>query len=210
MQASHQRRKIFIVDDDPSIHDVLSQAMWFDGYEPVSFADGNSFIAVAATQLPACVLLDINMPRRSGLEVLRDVNAKVYPAPILMLSARRDVPSVVSALKAGARDFIEKPFDVCTVLERVQDVISMTDDNSQKDGPPRPAFLGEDRLTRREREVLTHIARGASNKEMSKILGISIRTIEVHRAHVMQKLNAKNAAHLVHIVLLGQQKTIDA
>lgn len=202
MQAPQQRPKIFIVDDDPSVHDVLSHAIWFDGFEAVSFADGNAFLAAANTQRPACVLLDISMPRRSGLEVLQELNAKRYPAPIVMLSARRDVPSIVTALKAGAKDFIEKPFDVCTVLERVQDLIN-SDDDGDIDSPARPNFFGEDRLTRREREVLTHIIKGSSNKEMSRLLGISIRTIEVHRAHVMQKLRAKNAAHLVNIVLAG-------
>ena len=206
MQAPQQRPKIFIVDDDPSVHDVLSQAIWFDGFEPVNFADGSSFLAAANTQRPACVLLDISMPRRSGLEVLQELNAKTYPAPIVMLSARRDVPSVVTALKAGARDFIEKPFDVCTVLERVQDLINPADDDETVN-PPRLLFYGEDRLTRREREVLTHIIKGSSNKEMSRLLGISIRTIEVHRAHVMQKLRAKNAAHLVNIVLGGDKNS---
>ncbi len=202
-QALPQRPKIFIVDDDPSVHDVLSQAIWFDGFEPVNFSDGSSFLAAANMQRPACVLLDISMPRRSGLEVLQDLNAKTYPAPIVMLSARRDVPSVVTALKAGARDFIEKPFDICTVLERVQDLINPADDDMP--GSPRLLFHGEDRLTRREHEVLSHIIRGSSNKEMSRLLGISIRTIEVHRAHVMQKLRAKNAAHLVNIVLGGNK-----
>jgi len=202
MQAPLQRPKIFIVDDDPSVHDVLSHAIWFDGYEAVSFSDGNAFLAAANTHKPACVLLDISMPRRSGLEVLQELNAKTYPAPIMMLSARKDVPSIVTALKAGAKDFIEKPFDVCTVLERVQDLINL-DTEGEIDGPTRPAFFGEDRLTRREREVLMHIIKGSSNKEMSRLLGISIRTIEVHRAHVMQKLRAKNAAHLVNIVLAG-------
>src|SRR5262249_43076207 len=152
----------------PTVHDVLSHAIWFDGYEAVSFADGNSFLAAAGTQRPACVLLDISMPRRSGLEVLQEVNARTYPAPILMLSARRDVPSVVHALKAGAKDFIEKPFDVCTVLERVQDAIRFVEDKERYNCLPVPTFAGEERLTRREREVLAHIARGASNKEMSR------------------------------------------
>ncbi len=206
MPAPSQRPKIFIVDDDPSVHDVLSQAIWFDGFEPVNFPDGNSFLAAASTQRPACVLLDISMPRRSGLEILQDLNAKTYPAPIVMLSARRDVPSVVTALKAGAKDFIEKPFDVCTVLERVQDLINLVADD-ESGALPRLLLYGEDRLTRREREVLSHIIKGSSNKEMSRLLGISIRTIEVHRAHVMQKLRAKNAAHLVNIVLGGDKNT---
>ena len=111
-------REIFVVDDDPTIHDVLSATFVFGGLRVVSFTDGNSFLAAANTQRPACVLLDINMPDRCGLDILKEIDAKKYPAPILMISGRGDVPAVVNAIKNGAHDFIEKPFAAEAVLGR--------------------------------------------------------------------------------------------
>jgi two-component system response regulator FixJ len=142
------------------------------------------------------------MPDRSGLEVLKEINAKNYPAPILMISARRDVPLVVSAIKCGALDYIEKPFLADVVVDRVQEAMTIKGlgvDIGRH--APDGQFFGQDLLTPREREVLTHIAAGASNKEVGRSLGISMRTVEVHRAHIMEKLSAKNAADLVRIVL---------
>jgi len=199
-QHNTQSRDVFIVDDDPTIHDVLSEALSCDGFRPVSFADGNSFLAAATTQRPACVLLDVNMPDRSGLEVLREIDARKYPAPILMLSGRNDVPAVVSAIKNGALDYIEKPFDVNALVGRVQEAINVTK-RSHAGGLIARHFLGQELLTPREREVLAQIAAGASNKEVGRSLSISTRTVEVHRAHIMEKLCAKNAADLVRIVL---------
>ena len=195
-------REIFVVDDDPTVHDVLSVALTLDGHRVVSFSDGNSFLAAASTQRPACVLLDINMPDRSGLDILKEIDAKKYPAPILMISGRGDVPAVVDAIKSGALDFIEKPFEIGAVVGRVHEAMtvgfrSLDEAISLLDRQ----FAGHDLLTPREYQVLTHIAGGASNKEVGRNLGISMRTVEVHRAHIMEKLNAKNAADLVRIVL---------
>ena len=194
-------RDVIIVDDDPTIHDVLTAAFSNDGIRVVSYADGGSFLAAAATHRPACVLLDVNMPDRSGLEVLKEINAKKYPAPILMISGRNDVPAVVSAIKSGALDFIEKPFVPDDVVDRVQEAISVINRGAEAGHFGLARFFGRDLLTPREREVLTHIAGGASNKEVGRNLGISMRTVEVHRAHIMEKLCAKNAADLVRIVL---------
>jgi two-component system, LuxR family, response regulator FixJ len=198
---SSPSRDVIIVDDDPTIHDVLTSAFTNGGMRVVSYADGGSFLAAADMQRPACVLLDVNMPNRSGLDVLKEINARKYPAPILMLSGRKDVPAVVSAIKYGALDFIEKPFLPDAVVNRVQEAITIMNrgPDEWKFGVTR--FFGHEMLTPREREVLTYIAGGASNREVGRNLGISIRTVEVHRAHIMEKLCAKNAADLVRIVL---------
>jgi FixJ family two-component response regulator len=193
--------EIFIVDDDPTVHDVLSVAFDVDGMRIVSFVDGTSFLAAANTQRPACVLLDINMPDRSGLDVLKEIDAKDYPAPILMISCRNDVPAVVSAIRSGAFDFIEKPFAIDAVVDRVHAAISVGPRLQNGKEPKASAFAGYELLTPREHEVLAQITSGASNKEAGRNLGISMRTVEVHRAHIMQKLHARNAADLVRIVL---------
>jgi len=199
-------REIFVVDDDPTIHDVLSTTFIFGGLRVVSFANGNSFLAVARTQRPACVLLDINMPDRCGLDILKEINARNYPAPILMMSGHGDVPAVVDAIKSGAHDFIEKPFEPEAVLGRVQNAISVTLRRTEQNiCIPAWKFIGYEVLTPREHEVLAEIAGGASNKEAGRSLGISMRTVEVHRAHIMEKIGARNAADLVRIVLSGRR-----
>jgi FixJ family two-component response regulator len=142
------------------------------------------------------------MPGPSGIDVLKELNANHYPAPILVISGWGDVPTVVNAVKNGAMDFIEKPFDPDTAVAQVQQAIdAWTRRHAASDGTYAPSqFPGWERLTPREREVLAQIAGGASSKEAGRHFGISGRTVEVHRTHIMLKLGAKNAADLVRIM----------
>ncbi|MEA2906871.1 MAG: hypothetical protein QOI12_4258 [Alphaproteobacteria bacterium] len=196
--------ELFIVDDDPSVREALSLVFSHAGYAVHDFAEGTSFLAAARSHTPSCVLLDVHMPGRSGIDILKELDAQHYGAPVFVISAQGDIPLAVDAIKNGAFDFIEKPFDLSAVVARVRSAIE-----GRK--PPAPnghgedlrtrKFRGKELLTPREREVLAQIAGGASNKEAGRRLGISPRTIEVHRARIMEKLNAKNAADLVRIVL---------
>jgi two-component system response regulator FixJ len=198
--------EIFVVDDDETMRDTLSAMFTPEGCRVTCFAEGQSFLAAARTRTPACILLDVNMPGRSGLDMLRELDAPHYPAPILIVSGQRDVPTAVNAIKGGALDFIEKPIEAAAVVARVRQAILTW--------PRRPAnasgnlvqgllseVRGSERLTPREREVLGRVIAGASNKEAGRMLGISPRTVEVHRARIMEKLGARNAADLVRIVL---------
>ncbi len=195
--------EIHIVDDDPAVRDALSVVFTLEGYHVTGFADGNSFLAVARNRPPTCILLDVHMPGRSGLDILKELNAKNYPVPIFIISGQGDIPMAVDAIKNGALDFIEKPFDANTVVTRVREAIAASARREAEAGSVDmlSQFPGCDLLTPREREVLGLIAAGASNKEAGRQLGISPRTIEVHRARIMEKLGAKNAADLVRIVL---------
>jgi FixJ family two-component response regulator len=188
--------EIFVVDDDETMRDTLLAVLAPEGCRVTCFAEGQSFLLAARARTPACILLDVNMPDRSGLDVLRELDAPHYPAPILIVSGQRDVPTAVNAIKGGALDFIEKPFEAAAVVARVRDAIN---------GWARRALLADVRgaaqLTSREREVLVLLTSGASNKEAGRTLGISPRTVEVHRARIMDKLGAKNAADLVRLVL---------
>lgn len=195
--------EIFIVDDDQAVRDALSVVFSLEGYRVTSFGEGTSFLEAAHLITPACILLDVHMPGLSGLDVLKKLNAQHYAAPIFIISGQADIPMAVDAIKHGALDFIEKPFDANTVVARVREAIEVwvrRAENGYGDILP-SQFLGQDLLTPREREVLGQIAGGASNKEAGRKLGISPRTIEVHRARIMEKLGAKNAADLVRIVL---------
>ena len=195
--------EIFIVDDDQAVRDALSVVFSLEGYRVTSFGEGTSFLAAAHLITPACILLDVHMPGLSGLDVLKKLNAQHYAAPIFIISGQADIPMAVDAIKHGALDFIEKPFDANTIVARVRDAIEAWGRRAENGyGDILPSqFPGQDLLTPREREVLGQIAGGASNKEAGRKLGISPRTIEVHRARIMEKLGAKNAADLVRIVL---------
>lgn len=190
---------VYIVDDDPAVRDALSVLFNMEGYVVETFSDGDTFVQSASKSVPACVMLDVHMPGRSGIEILKALNAEHYPAPIFIISGQGDIPMAVEAIRNGAFDFIEKPFSAETVLERVKEAVSAMKQRQEIDTSQ--TFEGADLLTRRELEVLKEITEGASNKEAGRTLGISPRTVEVHRARIMEKLGARNAADLVRIVL---------
>jgi FixJ family two-component response regulator len=194
--------EIFIVDDEPTVLTAMSAALRLEGFQVTGFADGAAFLNAAKARTPLCVLLDVQMPGRSGLDILKELNAERYPAPIFIISGAGDIPMAVDAIRHGALDFIEKPFDARTVVARVREAVEAWSKRGQTNGSGIPAdFDGADQLTMRERDVLGQIAAGASNKEAGRKLGISPRTVEVHRARIMEKLGARNAADLVRIVL---------
>ncbi len=195
--------EVFIVDDDPSVRAALDIVLSGEGFLVTSFVEGESFLSAARVRIPGCVLIDVHLPACSGLDVLRRLDAQHYPAPILVISGRGDIPTAIDAIRSGALDFIEKPFDPTNVVARVRGAIDTWANLNRDDSILARKFPGRERLTPRERDVLERIARGASNKEAGRELGISPRTVEVHRARIMEKLNAKNAADLMRIVLRG-------
>ncbi len=195
--------EIFVVDDDPSVGAALSIILRGAGFEITSFVEGDAFLAAARSRTPECILLDVHLSNCSGLELLRRLDAQRYPAPILVISGSGDIPTAVDAIRNGALDFIEKPFAAAALVTRVREAIEAWQNRNREDDFLAHRFPGHDSLTAREREVLQQIAQGASNKEASRQLGISPRTVEVHRARIMEKLGAKNAADLMRIVLRG-------
>jgi two-component system, LuxR family, response regulator FixJ len=195
--------EVFLIDDDPSVCAALSLALSGEGYQVTSFVEGETFLSAARARTPGCVLIDVHLPGCSGLEVLRKLDPQRYPAPILVISGRGDIPTVIDAIRSGALDFIEKPFDPAAVAMRIRAAIDAWANLNRGENILGGDFPGHERLTARERDVLERIARGASNKEAGRELGISPRTVEVHRARIMEKLNAKNAADLMRIVLRG-------
>lgn len=202
------RGEIFVVDDDPAVRDTLSLVLSAGGYEVICFADGAALLAVARGRTPACILLDVHIPGKSGLDILRELRGEDYPAPIFMVSGQGDIAMAVKAIKNGALDFIEKPFRGNEIVTRLNEAIEAYQRRQAENGVPKIAslhFPGREPLTRREREVLEQFTSGASNKEAGRLLGISPRTIEDHRANIMKKLGARNAADLVRIVMTAQR-----
>jgi FixJ family two-component response regulator len=204
------RGEIFVVDDDPAIRDTLSMVLSAGGYEVICFADGAALLAVARGRTPSAILLDVHIPGKSGLDILKELHGEDYPAPIFMISGQGDIAMAVSAIKSGALDFIEKPFRGSEIVARLDEAIGAyarrQTQNAASSNIATLHFPGREPLTRREREVLEQFTTGASNKEAGRTLGISPRTIEDHRANIMKKLGAKNAADLVRIVMTAQQR----
>ena len=203
---------VYVVDDDAAVRDALAMLLGVEGFEVTGFADGASFLAAVADREPACVILDVHMPGRSGIDILKEVRQRHGAVPLIIISGQGDIPMAVHAIRNGALDFIEKPFHAATLVGRIRAAIAERG-AAAPGAPVRPAatrlaqarllthFPGRELLTPRELEVLGLIASGASSKEAGRRLGISPRTVEVHRARVMNKLGARNTIDLVHIVL---------
>jgi FixJ family two-component response regulator len=192
---------VFIVDDDPSVRDALTLLLRIDGFSTRSFEDGPSFLQAIGIAAPVCVILDLHLPGCSGLAVLKELADRRFAPPIIVMSGQSDIATAVAAIKNGALDFLEKPFSASAMADRVREAVTNYRQSMAGHADGLADFPGRQLLTGREREVLAQIARGASNKEAGRRLGISPRTVEVHRARIMAKLGARNAADLMRIVL---------
>jgi two-component system, LuxR family, response regulator FixJ len=194
---------LFVLDDDASMRDALSLAFTLVGYRVGLFAEPEPFLDAARDAVPAAVLLDLHMPRMSGLAVLEELDAAHYPAPIFMVTGDDTIAHAVEAMKHGAYDYVLKPLDMRALVARVGNAAANFPRHRARLADAGSGFSGRALLTPREREVLAQLAAGASNKEAGRALGISPRTIEAHRAHIMVKIGARNAADLVRIALGG-------
>jgi FixJ family two-component response regulator len=208
MRQENPEAEVFIADDDPAVRKTLVMLFERAGHKVTAFAEGQSLLALAKERTPACILLDVSMPGPSGIDILKELNAQDYPAPIFIVSGSGDIPMAVDAIRHGALDFIEKPFSGSEIVPRIRTAMQAW--KERRSAPATKtlaaqAFPGREPLTARESEVLTAIAGGASNKEAARTLGISPRTVEVHRAKVMEKLGAKNFAELMRIVMADGQ-----
>ncbi len=180
-----------------------------EGFAVVCFADGASFLAALRTQTPACIVLDVYLPGESGLDILKELNARSYTAPVFIISGKGDIAMAVEAIRNGALDFIEKPFRGSDVVARVREAIAADhrlnyDETAAKRGSFH--FPNREPLTRREQDVLELLVSGATNKGAGQQLGISHRTIEIHRARIMEKLGAKTTADLIRIALSDNRR----
>lgn len=190
---------IYVVDDDDAIRRSLSFLLKTSGYAVRLFEGGTAFLKEAAGLEPGCVLLDVRMPDIDGLEVQRELRARGIMLPVVIMTGHGDIDMAVAAMKAGASDFIEKPFEKAALLGCVEAarLLSAADRGAGARAEDARARLNV--LTDRERDVLDGLVEGLPNKTIAFDLGISPRTVEIHRANLMQKLEVKSLAEALRI-----------
>jgi two-component system, LuxR family, response regulator FixJ len=196
---------VMVVDDDSGVRNAMRALLKSVGLNSQLFSSAQEFLSGHDPQQPGCLLLDIRMPGMSGMELQQELNLRGAVIPVIFMSGHADIPMAVEAMQHGAFDFLQKPFRDQDLLDRIQRAIA-------QDGERRLA-LGErsrikthlESLTDREREVLDLLTLGKQNKVIAQDLGVSPRTIEIHRARVMEKMGAHSVAELVRMMLdLGQ------
>jgi FixJ family two-component response regulator len=184
---------VFVVDDDPAVRDSIAMLVRGEGLEVKTFDSPRSLLAELGHCNPGCLIVDLRLPGLSGLELQEHLAGDDNVPPIIFLTGYGTVPAAVRALKAGAMDFLEKPFDPAVLLALVREALA-------RDRARRADVHRLDTLTRREREVLGEVAEGNTNKVIAANLGISVRTVELHRARGMRKLGVRSVAELVRLM----------
>jgi two-component system, LuxR family, response regulator FixJ len=196
---------VFIVDDDEAVRSSLRLLLKSVGLVPTALGSAREFLDKYDPAQPGCLVLDVRMPGMSGIELQETLNRQGAVIPVIFITGHGDVPMAVEAMQAGAFDFLQKPFRDQDLIDRIQRAL-------EKDRASR-AVLNErsliqerlESLTPREREVLTLVTSGKPNKVMAADLGVSQRTVEIHRARVMEKMGASSLAQLVRMIMdLGE------
>lgn len=200
---------ICVVDDDEAVRDSLQILLETVGYAVRAYDSGPAFLDVCRDIETGCVLLDVHMPKMSGLEVQQQFYALRPDQPVIIVTAHGDVTMAVQAMKAGAVDFIEKPFQEETLLDSVNNALSLAERSHHKNELAAAAQQNIARLTVREREVFQQLVIGRANKVIARELDCSPRTVEIHRARVMEKMEAGSIAHLVRMALAAGVEIAD-
>lgn len=202
--------KVYVVDDDPGMQDALKLLLCSEGYAVETHASGEAFLRQAEPAMPGCLVTDLRMPGLSGLTLQKELRRRGIHLPVIFITGHGDVSSAVQAMKHGAIDFIEKPFSNEVLLRRVGECIDRAGDMRHEDELRDRLQQRLERLTPREREVMDHVTRGHSSKAIARRLGISPKTVDIHRARILDKLGASSVANLIHLTAhLPRQSTDD-
>lgn len=194
---------VFIVDDDPSVRRALGELFESERLPSKSFASAEEFLGQHDDRRPGCLLLDVRMPGTSGLELQDLLTERGVKLPIIFMTAYADVPMSVRAMKAGAIDFVEKPFNEQLLLEAVHRALEQDKQARQSAGEREEARQRLNLLTHRERQVLEQVVAGRSNPEIAEEWSISEKTVKIHRGRVMEKMQANSLPELVVLAQLA-------
>ena len=193
---SHDR--IFIVDDDPDIRESLRLLLEAEGLTTQVFGSAEAFLSESSAKR-GCLVADIRMTGMSGLELLEEVQRRQWRLPVIVMTGHADIPLAVRAMKAGAMDFLQKPFRHEQLVTQVAAALTLSLEKAREMQKANRASQRLNILSSREREVLQHVVSGLTNKEIARLLEISPRTVEIHRAHIMEKTDAGSLAELVRL-----------
>jgi two-component system response regulator FixJ len=192
---------VMVVDDDSGVRNAMRILLKSVGIEATLYASAQEFLASYQPSQPGCLVLDIRMPGMSGLELQQQLNLRGAVIPVIFMTGHGDIPMAVEAMQHGAFDFLQKPFRDQDLLDRIQRAIARDAELRQSLGEHARIKAHLETLTPREREVLDLMTQGKQNKSIAQDLGVSPRTIEIHRARVMEKMNAQSVAELVRMML---------
>lgn len=195
---------IFIVDDDAAVRDSLCALLEAEGYSTEAFASAKAFLAGFRPKDACCVIADIRMPDMDGLELQEEIIRRGWGLPVIIITGHGDVPLAVRAMKAGAVDFIEKPFDDEVLRASIDRGIAQSRRSRDESAMVQEVEARVAQLTAREREVMEHLVVGRPNKVIAHRMDISPRTVEVHRGRVMEKMQASSLSDLVRMALAAK------
>jgi two-component system response regulator FixJ len=192
---------VMIVDDDPGVRNAMRLLLRSVKLECALYASAQEFLTAFDPTQPGCLVLDIRMPGMSGMELQQQLNMMGAVIPVIFMTGHGDIPMAVEAMQHGAFDFLQKPFRDQDLLDRIQKALARDAELRKSLGEHSRIREHLEELTPREREVLDLLTQGKQNKVIAQVLGVSPRTVEIHRARVMEKMNAQSVAELVHMML---------
>jgi two-component system, LuxR family, response regulator FixJ len=192
---------VFVVDDDEAVRNSLRWLVESVNMKVKCFAGAQEFLEAYDPGTPGCLVLDVRMRGMSGLQLQEELEKRNIQIPIIIITGHGDIPMAVTAMKGGAVDFIEKPLNYQALLDRIQDAIGRDDQRRSQTTEARVIQQRLDALSPRERQVLERVVAGRLNKQIAADLDISPKTVEMHRAHLMQKMEAGSVAELVRMVM---------
>ena len=192
---------IYVVDDDEAMRDSMTWLLEGEGYKVACFDSAAAFLGAWRSSLRGCIVLDVRMPEMSGLELQEKLDSIGSHLPIIFVTGHGDVPMAVGALQRGACDFIEKPFHNEDLLARIERALELDSQIAARQQRDKAIVSRLDQLTQREREVMQQVVAGKLNKQIADELDISMKTVEAHRARVMEKMGVRTLAELVKIVM---------
>jgi RNA polymerase sigma factor (sigma-70 family) len=201
INSEEKQSTVYIVDDDDAMRESLTWLIESVGLNVETYASADEFLESYYPGRPGCVLLDVRMPGMSGLELQGHLQKQQVTVPVIMITGHGDVPMAVRAMKSGAIDFIEKPFNDEQLLESIRNALAIDDTRRDQQSFKAEVASRLAQLTPRESEVMDMVTAGKSNKEIANSLGVSAKTVEAHRAKVMEKMEAGSLAELVRLVV---------
>ncbi len=191
---------VFLIDDDQAVRDAVALLLQTGGLAVETFASATDFLEAGVAQRPGCLVLDVRMPGLSGLDLQKQLRTGGYRTPIIFMTGHGDIPMAIRAMKAGAFDFIEKPFQGQALLARIQEALAFDVRERRRQAYRTEAAARVALLSPREREVLDRVVEGQYNKVIAAELGISLSTVEIHRKRVMEKLQAESLSDLIRLL----------